>query len=154
MKYNNRRILVSRAGLQRFMNDPFIHHEIMGMVDDAELMGIDINDPEMMGGLIQNVIKKISTAVRKKREERQKNNSAAPAFSLSTPQGVASIGPGGVQWTGTQNIPIGNTGLQIAPVQQQETILDKVKSNPALLGLAALPFLFIMMNNRKRSEKK
>lgn len=154
MKHNSRRVLVSGAGLQRFMRDPFIHHEVMGMVEDAELMGVDIYDPEIMGGLIQNVVKKIATAVRKKREARANAGSSGSGFSLQTPQGTAAIGPGGVSWTGTQNIPIGNTGLQIAPVQQQETILDKVKSNPALLGLAALPFLFMAMNNRKRSEQK
>jgi hypothetical protein len=78
---------------------------------------------------------------------------AAP-FSFQTPQGTAAIGPGGVSWTGQipQNIPIGSTGYQIAPVQQ-ESILDKIKANPALLGLAALPLVFLMMP-KKGSGKK
>lgn len=150
-----RRYVISRLGLQRFMKDPFIHREVMGMVEDAELMGVDFDDPEIMGGFIQNVAKKIATAVRKRREARQAKNEPAPSFSVQTPQGTAALGPGGISWTGQvpSNIPIGNTGYQIAPVQQQGSIFDKIKENPALLALAGIPIVLLMMKP-KRSEQK
>lgn len=145
----------SNPGMIRFMRDPFIRNEIAGMMEDAELMGFDLDDPEMMGGLIDG-IKKIASAIRKRREARKKSGetTSAPAFSVQTPQGTAALGPQGFSWTGSlpQSLPIATTGYQIAPVQQSESIIDKVKKNPALLGLAAIPVLMLIM--AKRSQKK
>lgn len=139
--------------MRRFLKDPFIHGEINGLVEDAELMGMDFEDPELMGGLIANVVKKIATAVRKRREKKAASgNSSIPSFSIQTSQGTAALGPGGLTWTGQQNIPIGNTGMSLQTVPQSETIMDKLKSNPALLAIPAGLILFMVMS--KRGEKK
>lgn len=144
--------------MNRFMKDPFIRNEIAGMIEDAELMGYDLDDPEMMGGLIDG-IKKIASAIRKRREARKSKGETAPSVSVQTSQGTAAFGPGGLTWTGAipqlpQSVPIGNTGMQLTAMQQQESILDKIKKNPALLaGIAAVPVLLIVMS-KKRSESK
>ena len=146
--------------LRRYMRDPFIHHQISGMVEDAELMGMDLDDPELMGGLISNVVKKIATAVRKRREKKKAagESTAIPTFSMQTTAGTAQLGPGGLTWTGApgvqNSLPIGTTGYQIAPVQQSTSILDKIKSNPALIaGAIGIPVLLMMMSRRGESKK-
>jgi hypothetical protein len=139
-------------GLKRFLRDPFIHGEIEGIVEDAELMGMDVDDPELMGGLIANVVKKIAGAVRKRRAAKA-GNSSVPSFSVQTAQGTAALGPGGITWTGQQNIPIGSTGMSLQTIPQSESIMDKVKNNPALLAIPAGGILLFMMMS-KRKEKK
>lgn len=149
------RSIQNHPGLKRFLKDPFIHGEINGIVEDAELMGMDIEDPELMGGLIQNVVKKIAGAVRKRREAKAKSGSSnIPSFSIQTGQGTAALGPGGLTWTGQQNIPIGNTGMSLQTVPQSESILDKIKSNPALLAIPAGGLILFMVMSKKRGESK
>lgn len=141
-------------GMKRFLRDPFIHGEINGIVEDAELMGMDLEDPELMGGLIQNIAKKIGAAVRKRREQKAASGSSTfPSFSIQTGQGTAALGPGGLTWTGQQNIPIGNTGMSLQTVPQSETIVDKIKSNPLLLAIPAGLLLF-MVASKRRGQKK
>jgi hypothetical protein len=146
------RSIQKHPGLKRFLRDPFIHGEIEGIVEDAELMGMDLDDPELMGGLIANVVKKIAGAVRKRRAAKS-GSSSVPSFSVQTSQGTAALGPGGITWTGQQNIPIGSTGMSLQTVPQSETIMDKIKSNPALLAIPAGGIVLFMMMS-KRKEKK
>jgi len=145
----------NHPGLKRFLRDPFIHGEIDGMIEDAELMGIDIDDSELMGGLIQNVGKKIAGAVRKRREAKAKSGQSTsfPSLSIQTGQGTAALGPGGITWTGQQNIPIGNTGMSLQTTPQSETIMDKVKNNPALLAIPAAGLVLFMTISKRGKEK-
>lgn len=149
------RSIQNHPGMKRFLKDPFIHGEINGLVEDAELMGIDIDDPELMGGLIQNVVKKIAGAVRKRREEKAKSgqSSSFPSVSIQTGQGTAALGPGGLTWTGQQNIPIGNTGMSLQTTPQSETIMDKIKSNPALLAIPAGAMMLLMVMSKRGNKK-
>lgn len=149
------RSIQNHPGLKRFLKDPFIHGEIDGIIEDAELMGIDIDDSELMGGLIQNVVKKIAGAVRKRREAKAKSGQSTsfPSLSIQTGQGTAALGPGGITWTGQQNIPIGNTGMSLQTTPQSETILDKVKNNPALLAIPAGAMMLFMVMSKRGSKK-
>lgn len=149
------RSIQNHPGMKRFLKDPFIHGEINGIVEDAELMGMDIEDPELMGSLIQNVVKKIAGAVRKRREAKAKSgqSSSFPSVSIQTGQGTAGIGPGGITWTGQQNIPIGNTGMSLQTTPQSETIMDKIKSNPALLAIPAGAMMLFMVMSKRGSKK-
>lgn len=150
-----KRVIYNHPALRRFLSDPFIHGEICGMVDNAEMMGYDFEDSELMGGFIVNAIKKIASNVRKRREAKKSNSqSTIPSISVQTSQGTAALGPGGLTWTGQQNIPIGNTGMSLQTVPQQETILDKVKSNPVLLAIPAGALVLFMVMSKKRSEEK
>lgn len=146
-------VIYNHPALRRFLRDPFIHGEICGMVDNAELMGYDFEDPELMGGFIVNAIKKIAANVRKRREAKS-NSQSIPSVSVQTSQGTAAFGPGGLTWTGQQTIPIGNTGMVLQTQPQQETILDKVKNNPALLAIPAGALVLFMVMSKKRSEEK
>lgn len=148
------RSIQNHPGLKRFLKDPFINGEINGLVEDAELMGIDIDDPELMGGLIANAVKKIAAAVRKRRAAKASSGSSSmPSFSLQTAQGTAALGPGGITWTGQQNIPIGSTGMSLQTAPQSETIMDKIKSNPALLAIPAGGLLLFIMMSKRGKEK-
>jgi len=145
----------TRRALGRFRRDPFVHGEIEGMINDAEMMGVDIDDPEMMGGII-DVVKKIAGAIKKRRQAKKGSSSPAPTVSVQTSQGTAALGPGGITWTGSvpQNIPIGSTGMALQTMPQQETILDKIKANPALLaGIAAVPIMLMLMSRKKEVAK-
>jgi len=153
MRFKRRayRTIESHPGMKRFLTDPFIHGEINGIIEDAELMGIDIDDSELMGGLVANIAKKIGAAVRKRRAA--KSGSGMPSFSMQTSQGTAGLGPGGLTWTGQQNIPIGNTGMSLQTSPQSETIMDKIKNNPALLAIPAGGLILFMVMS-KRGKKK
>jgi len=145
----------TRRALGRFKRDPFVHGEILGIIEDAEMMGIDIDDPEMMGGIV-DVVKKIAGAIKKRRQSKKSSGSSAPTVSVQTSQGTAALGPAGLSWTGSipQNIPIGTTGMALQTMPQQETILDKIKANPALLaGIAAVPIMFMLMSRKKEVAK-
>ncbi|MFA5235075.1 MAG: hypothetical protein WC390_11810, partial [Sulfurimonas sp.] len=78
----------TRRALGRFRRDPFVHGEIEGMINDAEMMGVDIDDPEMMGGII-DVVKKIAGAIKKRRQAKKGSSSPAPTVSVQTSQGTA-----------------------------------------------------------------
>lgn len=148
------RTIHNHPGMKRFLKDPFIHGEINGMIEDAELMGIDIDDPELMGGFIVNIAKKIGAAVRKRRAAKASSGSSGmPSFSMQTAQGTAAIGPGGLTWTGQQNIPIGNTGMSLQTMPQSESIMDKIKSNPALLAIPAGGLILFMVMSKKGGKK-
>lgn len=149
-----KKVIYNHPALRRFLSDPFIHGEICGMVDNAEMMGYDFEDSELMGGFIANAVKKIASAVRKRREAKSNTQSSVPSISVQTSQGTAAFGPGGLTWTGQQNIPIGNTGMSLQTQPQQETILDKVKSNPVLLAVPAGMLVLFMVMSKKRSENK
>lgn len=145
--------------LKRFLQDPFIHSEVMGMIEDAELMGNDLDDPEVMGGLIKGIANIVKT-IKKRRAARKASGESAPTLSLQTSQGTAAIGPGGLTWTGApgttaqSTLPIGNTGYQIAPVQQGNSIMDKIKQNPALIaGAVAIPVLLMVLSKSRSKEK-
>ena len=156
MRFKRRayRTVENHPAMKRFLRDPFIHGEINGMVEDADLMGMDLGDPELMGGFIVNVAKKIGAAVRKRRAAKAGQQSSMPSFSMQTSQGTAALGPGGLTWTGQQNIPIGNTGMTLQTSPQSETIMDKIKNNPALLAIPAGGIILFMVMSKKKGGKK
>ncbi len=145
--------------LMGFMQDPLIAAEIEGIIDEAELMGLDINDPELMGGLIKTLVKKIQGAIKRRRARKKAASAPAeiPSFSLQTPGGTAAIGPGGISWTGPQAAQAAAAaqaaGLQMVPassVQPAGTggVTEMLKNPIVIAGLVGVPLLLIMMKRR------
>lgn len=127
-------------------NDPLIMLGIDQAIDEAVMLGIDLDDPELMGGWLKKLIKKVK---KRRAKRRSKGNVVMPTVSIDTAQGQATIGPDGVTWidpaTGMQTV--GTPGAQ----PQSGGIADMLK-NPMVLGggAAALLLLVIMMKRRRR----
>lgn len=146
--------------LMGFMQDPLIAAEIDGIIEDAEEMGLDMNDAELMGGLISAIVGKIKTAVKKRRARKAAASSPAPVsqgFQLSTPQGTAAIGPGGISWTGVQpgrNVAMqlpGQPGQYYPAPQSSGGITDMLKNPLVIAGIVGIPVLFMLMKRRSNN---
>lgn len=123
-------------------NDPLVLMGIDQALDEAILLGIDLDDPELMGGWIKNLIKKI----KKRRAARKKSGqepAPMPTISVDTGQGVAQVGPSGVTWTDPAQ------AAAAAPVPAAGGIGDMLKNPWVLGGGAALALLLIMSMKRR-----
>lgn len=120
--------------------DPLVLMGIDQMLDEAISQGIDLDDPELLGGWLKKLIGKI----KKRRAARKKSGQPAPipTVSVDTGQGVAQVGPGGVTWTDP---------VTQAPVAAPATggIGDMLK-NPWVLGGGAALALLLIMSMRRR----
>lgn len=117
-----------------------------GVVDQAELMGFDINNPELMGAFVANIVGKIKKAIAQKTE---KGQSAIPSVSVSIPgKGAAQLGPGGVSWVGTRPQDSGSVSVQTG-VAPSSGVSDLFK-NPIVIGAAiGIPLLLMMKGGKK-----
>lgn len=129
-----------------YFDDPLIAAELEEMITDAELMGIDLDDPELMGAFLKNIIGKIKGAVQKRRAKREAAGGQAggfPSFSVSTGEGSAQLGPGGLSWTGPQAAgaapAAGGTG----------GIADMLKNPLVLAGIGGGVLLLVLMMKKK-----
>lgn len=128
-----------------FFQDPLLSAELDTWIDEAELMGIDLDDPELMGGFIKNIIKKI----KERRAKRKAAGEAAPEIptvNIQTGQGVAQIGPGGVTWTDPA------TGKPSTTTSALPGGIAEMIKNPWVIGggAAALLLIIMMMSRRNR----
>lgn len=78
--------------VSRHLDDPFVAAEIDSLAEQAEMLGIDFNDPEIMGAWLKDLIGKIKKKVQGVKEKKA-------SISIDTGEGVAKIGPEGVNWT-------------------------------------------------------
>lgn len=131
-----------------YFSDPLIAAEIDEMITDAELMGIDLDDPELMGAFLKNIIGKIKGAVQKRRAKKAAAGGQAstmPTFSVQTGAGSAQLGPGGLTWTDPQaatTVPAGGAGAG--------GIADMLKNPLVLAGIGGGVLLLIMMMKKKK----
>lgn len=134
-----------------YFRDPFVQQEIRGMVDEWELMGYDLEDPELMGAFLKNIIGKIKKRIQARRAKRK---GKAPSVSVKTDSGTASIGPSGLTWTSpTTTGKVSSSGTQVttgsAVPAATGGITDMLK-NPMVLGaLVGVPILLMMMKGKK-----
>lgn len=129
-----------------YFDDPLIAAELDEMIIDAELMGIDLDDPELMGAFLKNLIGKIKGGIQKRREKRKAAGGQAggfPSFSVTTGEGSAQLGPGGLSWTGPQAAA---AGAGAAPAGG---IADMLKNPLVLAGIGGGVLLLIMMMKKK-----
>lgn len=121
------------AVASRHLDDPLISAEVADLVDEAELMGIDLDDPEIMGAWLKNLIGKIKKRVQKRKLK---------GVTLTTDQGTASLGPGGLtyQSNAAQSVPMatGATGS-----------MGEMVKNPMVI-MAGVGLLVLIAMRKKR----
>lgn len=130
-----------------YFADPSLSEELDEMLTEAEMMGVDFDDPELMGAWLKNLFSKIKSRIQARRKKREAAGQPAPSFSIQTPQGAAAIGPGGVSWTGPQAAAA--PGLMPAPAAGSN-IAEMLKNPMVLAGIGGgLLLLMMMMKKRK-----
>jgi hypothetical protein len=119
-----------------YAQDPFVSAEIDRALDEAELMGYDLDDPEVMGAWLKNLVNKIKSKFKKK------NGGTPTSLSLTTSQGTAQLGPEGVSWTN----PVSAATPSAAPAATGAMALLK---NPVVLAGAGAVVLLVLMRKKK-----
>lgn len=122
-----------RSGGRRlgYFDDPLVSAELEGMVDEMELLGYDLDNPEIMGNVFKDLGAKIKSAFNKKKG------------------GSLSISPSGISYT--------NPVAPVAPAPAPSAG-DKVKDalkNPLVLGgvAAAAIGAMVLLKSKKRGKK-
>jgi hypothetical protein len=127
------------------------------IVQRAELMGVDFSDPELMGGWLKRMIKKIRARVRARRARRAQSKAAEglppepQRFSLQTPGGGVTLGPSGLNVTSPLTRSITGAGrypLTTVPPAAQ-TPMQAMMKNPMMLAIPlGLVALFAIMKKK------
>lgn len=114
----------------RQLDDPLVAAEIAGLADEGLLLGVDFDDPEIMGAWLKNLINKIKDRVKARKI----------GVSVSTDTGVAQVGPGGVSYTDTSTLPV-------SPVAPSAGMAEMFKS--PLVIAAGVGILAILLLKKK-----
>lgn len=126
------------------LGDPFVAEEMDELsdllYDRAEMLGIDPDDPEIMGGLITNLVKKIRDRIKKRKAKK-----SSASVTVSTDSGTASLGPGGFSYTST-----GALNQRFVPSSAASSFDEMLKSPMVLLAGAGLLFLLLKKKGRKK----
>lgn len=160
-----------------YFADPFISAEIDEMVNDAELMGIDLDDPELMGAFLKNMFSKIKARIQARKkpktaqvqtiqpqtvvpkaivpgvnipQSQSKIPFQLPPISITTKQGTAKMGPEGFSLVSAPG------ALPVSVVSQPGSqggnkIIEYMRQNPLVLAGAGggLILLVVALNKRK-----
>lgn len=90
-----------------YRNYPNMSFIISGMIDreleNAELLGIDLTEPEMMGAWLKNLVGKVKKVVQKTK--------SGKGYSFTTPEGTVSLDSSGVQVLkpSSDSLPVAST---------------------------------------------
>lgn len=130
-----------------FFSDPLIAAELDEMVTDAELMGIDFDDAELMGAFLKNLVGKIKGRIQQRKKEKAAagGGSTMPTFSIDTGAGSAKLGPGGLTWTDPAAAAVAP-----APAGGMGNIAEMLKNPLVLAGIGGGVLLLIMMMKKKQ----
>jgi len=106
-------------------------------LDNAEMLGYDTDDidPELMGGLIANIIARVKAA----REKRAAGGTPSTGLSITTSAGTGSINDQGISFLRPQ------TG---GGIMQQGGIFDQLKENPMLAAIPAGLILILLLKRK------
>lgn len=117
-----------------YFDDPLVSRELEGMVDEMDILGYDINDPEMGANIFQNLKKKITGIAKKKKVQSAK---------IQTSAGTLDVGPQGISITNpTTGIPEIQSAAKTSPVE--------ILKNPLVIGGAAAVVLLLMVSKKRR----
>lgn len=120
-----------------YFDDPLISAELSGMIQEAEMMGYDLDDPEMLGAWLKNLVSKIKKKVKGKK---------MPKVSVDTGKGTAQIGPEGITWTDQQAAEAAEAAAVPATTTGGMQGLFK---NPLVIAAAVgLPLLLLGMKKK------
>lgn len=123
--------------VSQHLDDPFVAAEIDQMVDQAEMMGVNLTDPEIMGTWLKDLVGKIKKKVQGKKG----------SVSVNTGEGTATIGPQGINWT--DNVPavipaVGTPAAKVAELVKNPIVIA------AGIGIVAM---LVMSKKGKRGRK-
>ncbi len=127
---------------REYFRDPVLRREINGMVDEASLMGYDIDDPELMGAWLKNLVKKIKTRI----QERKASGKPLPTISVDTGKGTTVVGPEGISYT---SVPVASSAAPVA-VTTQEKIQEALKKPYVVAALVAVPLLIALTKQKRQ----
>ena len=122
--------------LEYIHTDPMVSREFAGLVKEAELMGVDFDDDEMMSGFLQNVVQKLKDTIQKKKD--------TTSFSVTTEEGTTNIGPGGFSFTSSQQ------GVAPTPAATGVSSAAELLKNPMVLGGIGLFAAIILLRKKGR----
>ena len=126
-----------------YFDDPLISAELSGMVREAELMGYDLDDPEMLGAWLKSLVSKIKKKVKGKK---------LPKVSVDTGTGTAQIGPEGITWTDQQAAAAAAAETVLTPPAVSS--LQGLMKNPLVIAAAVgIPFLLMSMKKKKGGRR-
>jgi hypothetical protein len=144
-----------------------IDNDIDNEIDRIELMGYDFEEmesPELMGrlfgrliarlrkrrkkgGIIRRIVKRVR-ARRKARAKAKKGKTRGDDFglSLTTPEGTATFGPGGISFE--DRAAMIKQGM-VPPEEGAGGIMAQITKNPMLLAIPAGLFLMMIMKKKR-----
>ena len=127
--------------VSRHLDDPFVAAEVNDMIDRAEMMGVDLSDPEIMGAWLKDLVNKIKTKIKGIK------GNEVPKFQVSTEGGVASVGPEGVNWTDSSTLPTASPAPSVS-----DKLADMVK-NPLVIGAGVGLVALLLLRKRKGGKR-
>ncbi len=121
------------------------------VLDELEMLGYDVSDPDLLGGPFRRLFRKIRDRVRARRKKRAEKKARAALgpeqaetpYSISTPRGTLTASSAGLSLT---------KPAPGAPVIQQQTGFNPIaliQKNPLLL-MVPVAGIAIMMMGKKR----
>jgi len=134
-------------------------------LNELEMMGYDIYNPEVMGGLFSKIIsgirarrssrgggsrggliKRIVSRIKRRKRARKKKKSGY-GMSFMTPEGTAMLTPEGISYEQKQKMIA--AGLLPPETKPGAGIMDQIKKNPMLLAIPAGLLLMMTMRGRR-----
>lgn len=116
--------------------DDILSGDVGNIFDQAENLGYDTDDPEVMAGLISRIAKGIKKAVRRRKRRKR----AGKAMKLPD---EFSLDKSGLSYSN-----VSRPGPGAMPMQQK-TLMDKVTENPLMLIGPALALILFMKKSKK-----
>lgn len=140
--------------------------EIDTIIDDYNLMGYDEYEmPELMGGWLKRLFRKIRDRVRARKAARKATGEPAPEVSFSTARGQVNLSPSGMSLTkrgaGAGQIALSPSGLSVtqpySPAYAQvapnpfANMMEQFQKNPMLLAIPVGLIVLSIVSNRRRN---
>lgn len=137
-------------------------------LNELEMMGYDIEDPEVMQGLFSKIvsgirarrsgrgggsrggiIKRIISRIKRRKRAKRKKKKSGYGLSFMSPEGTAMLTPEGISFEQKQKMIA--AGL-LPPDTKPGAggIMDQITKNPMLLAIPAGLLLMIMMKGKTR----
>lgn len=143
-------------------NQPEIEGECLGDIDQetldyivqrAELMGVDFANPELMGGWLKRIIRKIRDRVRARRARRAEAKAAQglppepKRYSLQVPGGGVSYSP--AEGFDITSPIIAQRQLPVARTDTTKAAFTEMMKNPMMLALPLGAIALIALMKKK-----
>lgn len=123
------------------------------IIRKAELMGIDMSDPEMAGNLFKRLARRLRKRIKARIKARRKRRGKSPAFrySVTAPEGTATYSDQGLSFVRPGP---GTTGPGQYPMQIQRgniggNMMAQIQKNPLLLAIPA-GVIYLLLDAAKK----